>query len=255
MRNVVPGIRNSRRGIRIQDCLDSVTWGELVNTVSQPKYNCQQGCKYFKNFFSQILRATKVVFSRYIKMLLNIFSFQNLQVTTGFTANVDILCASVIQKQYNALNVPSSTLVLSTTLKTNANRIIQERGNANQCCSFKTLPRARICVFILWNKDWSSLLLLLVIIKGYRMRAKTIEGQNAFAPSLCVTDRQNTRDQITSDRRSKHPWSNKLRSVLSVEVLVSLAAVGGTLRDETKRAARETMEVQTNACYIRVTHA
>ena len=185
MRNVVPGIRNSRRGIRIQDCLDSVTWGELVNTVSQPKYNCQQDCKYFKNFFSQILRATKVVFSRYIKMLLNIFSFQNLQVTTGFTANVDILCASVIQKQYNALNVPSSTLVLSTTLKTNANRIIQERGNANQCCSFKTLPRARICVFILWNKDLSSLLLLLVIIKGYRMRAKTIEGPNAFAPSLC----------------------------------------------------------------------
>ena len=87
------------------------------------------------------------------------------------------------------------------------------------------------------------------------MRAKTIEGQNAFAPSLCVTDSQNTRDQITSDRRSKHPRSNKLRSVLSVEVLVSLAAVGGTLRDETKRAARETMEVQTNACYIRVTHA
>ena len=184
MRNVVPGIRNSRRGIRIQDCLDSVTWGLLVNTVSQPKYNCQQGCKYFKNFFSQILRATKVVFSRYIKMLLNIFSFQNLQVTTGFTANVDILCASVIQKQYNALNVRSSTLVLSTTLKTNANRIIQERGNTNQCCSFKTLPRGRICVFILWNKDL-SLLLLLVIIKGYRMRAKTIEGQNAFAPSLC----------------------------------------------------------------------
>ena len=195
MRNVVPGIRNSRRGIRIQDCLDSVTWGELVNTVSQPKYNCQQGCKYFKNFFSQILCATKVVFSRYIKMLLNIFSFQNLQVTTGFTANVDILCASVIQKQYNALNVPSSTLVLSTTLKTNANRIIQERGNTNQCCSFKPLPRARICVFILWNKDLSSLLLLLVIIKGYRMRAKTIEGQNTFAPSLCVTDSQNTREQ------------------------------------------------------------
>ena len=82
-------------------------------------------------------------------MLLNIFSFQNLQVTTGFTGNVDILCASVIQKQYNALNVPSSTLVLSTTLKTNANRIIQERGNTNQCCSFKPLPRARICVFIL----------------------------------------------------------------------------------------------------------
>ena len=82
-------------------------------------------------------------------MLLNIFPFQNLQVTTGFTANVDILCASVIQKQYNALNVPSSTLVLRTTLKTNANRIIQERGNTNQCCSFKTLLRARICVFIL----------------------------------------------------------------------------------------------------------
>ena len=91
------------------------------------------------------------------------------------------------------------------------------------------------------------------------MRAKTIEGQNSFAPSLCVRDRQNTRDQITSDRRSKHPWSNKLRSVLSVEVLVSLAAVfvslGGAFRDETKKAARETMEVQTNACHIRVTYA
>ena len=27
------------------------------------------------------------------------------------------------------------------------------------------------------------------------MRAKTIEGQNTFAPSLCVTHSQNTREQ------------------------------------------------------------
>ena len=30
-----------------------------------------------------------------------------------------------------------------------------------------------------------SLLLKLVITKGYGVRATTIEGQNAFAPSLC----------------------------------------------------------------------
>ena len=46
------------------------------------------------------------------------------------------------------------------------------------------------------------------------MWAKKIEGQNAFAPALCwnksvtvrkfhVTDGQNMRDQIRSDRRSK----------------------------------------------------
>ena len=43
----------------------------------------------------------------------------------------------------------------------------------------------------------------------YQLRATTIEGQNAFAPVLCFalvsrdTDSQNTRDQITSDARSK----------------------------------------------------
>ena len=40
----------------------------------------------------------------------------------------------------------------------------------------------------------------LEITKGYGVRATTIEGQNAFH----VRDSQNTRDQITSDRRSKH---------------------------------------------------
>ena len=49
--------------------------------------------------------------------------------------------------------------------------------------------------------------LLLVITKGYRVRATTIEDQNAFASCASskfhVTDSQNTRDQITSDRRSK----------------------------------------------------
>ena len=31
----------------------------------------------------------------------------------------------------------------------------------------------------------SFLLFVLVITKGYELRATTIEGQNAFAPSLC----------------------------------------------------------------------
>ena len=44
------------------------------------------------------------------------------------------------------------------------------------------------------------------------MWAKTIEGQYAFAPSLCglrkfhVTGSQNTRDQIASDRKSKRAY-------------------------------------------------
>ena len=55
-----------------------------------------------------------------------------------------------------------------------------------------------------------------VITKGYGVRATTIEGQYAFALSLCalrkfhVTDSQNTRDQIASDRKSKRTWSNCL---------------------------------------------
>ena len=32
------------------------------------------------------------------------------------------------------------------------------------------------------------------------MRATKIEGQNAFAPAFHVTDGQNMRDQITSDK-------------------------------------------------------
>ena len=54
-------------------------------------------------------------------------------------------------------------------------------------------------------------ILRLVITKGYGVRATTIEGQNSFSRSskqkckFHVTDGhgQNTRDQITSDRRSK----------------------------------------------------
>ena len=48
-----------------------------------------------------------------------------------------------------------------------------------------------------------------VITKGYWVRATTIEGQNTFAPALLtfhVTDGLNTRDQITSDKRSKPAW-------------------------------------------------
>ena len=48
----------------------------------------------------------------------------------------------------------------------------------------------------------------LVITRGYRVWATMIEGQNAWAPLLSFavssSDSQNTRDQITSDRRSKH---------------------------------------------------
>ena len=48
----------------------------------------------------------------------------------------------------------------------------------------------------------------LVITKGYKVRVTTIEGQNAFLLRRCalrkfhVIDGQNTRDKITSDRRS-----------------------------------------------------
>ena len=53
-----------------------------------------------------------------------------------------------------------------------------------------------------------NLNLKLVITKVYGVRATTIESQNAFAPLLCfaqvLRDRwSNTRDLITSDRRSK----------------------------------------------------
>ena len=50
-------------------------------------------------------------------------------------------------------------------------------------------------------------LIKIVMTEGYRVRATTIEGQNAFASmafgKFHLTDGQNTRDQITSDRRSK----------------------------------------------------
>ena len=48
----------------------------------------------------------------------------------------------------------------------------------------------------------------LVVTKGYGVQATTIKCQNAFAPTLHtllkfhVTDGQNMRDQIVSDRRS-----------------------------------------------------
>ena len=57
------------------------------------------------------------------------------------------------------------------------------------------------------------LLIILLITKGCGVWATTIEGQNAFALSLCfgkfhMTDNQNTRDPITSDRKSNSMWSN-----------------------------------------------
>ena len=61
------------------------------------------------------------------------------------------------------------------------------------------------------------------------MRATTIEGQYAFAPSLCalrkfhVTDSQNTRDQIASDRMSKCAWSNCL---LCIPFRLALGNIG-----------------------------
>ena len=53
-----------------------------------------------------------------------------------------------------------------------------------------------------------NLNLKLIITKVYGVRATTIEGQSAFAPCYAlrkfyVTDSQNTRDPITSDRRPK----------------------------------------------------
>ena len=55
------------------------------------------------------------------------------------------------------------------------------------------------------------------------MRATTIEGQNALLHRCAlrkvhVTDGQNTRDQITSDRRSKHAWS---KCVLCIPFILS----------------------------------
>ena len=63
-----------------------------------------------------------------------------------------------------------------------------------------------------WIRPWYWSMKL-VITKGYGVRATTIEGQNAFAPRCAlrkfhVTDSQNTRDQITSGRKSKRAWSN-----------------------------------------------
>ena len=62
------------------------------------------------------------------------------------------------------------------------------------------------------SNNWAPIIQnLLVITKSYGVGAITIEGQNAFAPSLCqcalrklhVRSSQNTCDQITCDRRSK----------------------------------------------------
>ena len=41
----------------------------------------------------------------------------------------------------------------------------------------------------------------LVITKGYKARVTTIEGQNAFAPTLCFA-------QVSRDSQSKHAWSD-----------------------------------------------
>ena len=71
------------------------------------------------------------------------------------------------------------------------------------------------------------------------MLVSTIESQNAFAPSsrfaYVSRDSQNTRDQITSDRKSKFNHT----------------------RDQIVNCAFHSffMEVQTNAGYIHVTHA
>ena len=68
------------------------------------------------------------------------------------------------------------------------------------------------------------------------MRATAVEGQTAFAPALCfeyrfhVTDGQNTRDQITRGRRSKHAFQ------------IAFCAFHSYL-----------VEVQMNVCYIRAT--
>ena len=63
--------------------------------------------------------------------------------------------------------------------------------------------------------------MLLVITKGYGVRAATIEGQNSWwkrfwtSAALCVSvmwqmAKKKTGDKITSDRRSKRAWSKRV---------------------------------------------
>ena len=68
-----------------------------------------------------------------------------------------------------------------------------------------------------------NLNLKLVITKVDGVRATKIESQNALLhcyalPKFYVTDSQNTRDLITSDRRSKRAWSN---CVLGIPFILS----------------------------------
>ena len=46
-----------------------------------------------------------------------------------------------------------------------------------------------------------KMIILIVITEGYGVRAKTIEGQNAFATTLRFA-------QVSRDRWSKHAWSD-----------------------------------------------
>ena len=85
------------------------------------------------------------------------------------------------------------------------------------CLLFST--KIRIFISVLCPKQR-------VITKAYGVQATTIEGQNAFAPVLCLmytckfhmTDGQNILNQITSGRRSKCAWS---KCILCIPYILS----------------------------------
>ena len=80
----------------------------------------------------------------------------------------------------------------------------ERRTSEGETCSPGTNSRLPFDVNVMFNLSNTKLL----ITKGYRVWATTIEGQNALLQRCAlrkfhVTNGQNKRDQITSDRRSK----------------------------------------------------
>ena len=79
----------------------------------------------------------------------------------------------------------------------------KRRTSEEETCSRGTNSRLPFDVNVMFNLSNTKLL----ITKGYRVWATTIEGQNALLQRCVgkfhVTNGQNKRDQITSDRRSK----------------------------------------------------
>ena len=84
----------------------------------------------------------------------------------------------------------------------------KRRTSEGETCSPGTNSRLPFDVNVMFNLSNTKLL----ITKDYRVWATTIEGQNALLQRCAlrkfhVTNGQNKRDQITSDRRSKRAWS------------------------------------------------